>query len=91
MNDNTRDAFTSAESDGESTAEFSFSISTKHRRNLNDTSARRRPFFANTVPAKRSRPARDRKDDGSDDQTLVPADDVGNVDDETSGVFEFRG
>ena len=38
-------------------------------------------FFANIVPAKRSRPARGRKYDG--------ADDVGNVDAESSGVFEF--
>ena len=91
VNDNARDAFTSAESDGESTAEFAFSISTKHRRNLTDTSARRRPFFANIVPAKRSRPARDIKGDGSDHQSLVPADDVGDVDDESSGGLEFSG
>ena len=56
--------------------EFAFSIT--------HTSARRRPHmfsFANIVPAKRSRPARGRKYDG--------ADDVGNVDAESSGVFEF--
>ena len=73
-------------------AEFAFSTSTKHRRNLTDTSARRRPFFANIVPAKRSRPARDIKGDGSGHQSLAPpADDVGDVDDESSGGFEFSG